>query len=178
MNIKCELCDKDIAVTDDLADGQHVLCPFCGGKFSYSIKPSKDKENGGNAQTMGNLLVRCACCGEQIEVDDTIAIGQHVRCPCCGQKFSYGIENSSERGVEDVKRRSVVKPSKYSKTKVRETRSKMDRRVEALARQKTVVRITIACSAAIVIALLSSFLYWNWHEEKGGFVHKCGCVGG
>ena len=166
MNIKCELCDKEIAVADDLADGQHVRCPFCGGKFSYAIEASKDKENGCRTPTGGNLLVKCACCGEQIEVDDTIAIGQHVRCPCCGQKFSYGIENTSGHGVGDVERKTVAKSAKHTKVKVRELGAKPDSHAEALARQKTVVKIIIACSATIVMALLSSFLYWNWHEEK------------
>lgn len=40
MTIKCGLCGKDIAVVDGLAEGQHVLCPFCGGKFSYSVSRS------------------------------------------------------------------------------------------------------------------------------------------
>lgn len=40
MNIKCGLCGKDIVVADGLADGQHVQCPYCGGKSEYR-KPTR-----------------------------------------------------------------------------------------------------------------------------------------
>lgn len=36
MIINCELCRQEIEVPDDLVDGQHVLCPYCGEKFSFS----------------------------------------------------------------------------------------------------------------------------------------------
>ena len=40
MNIKCGICGKEVVVEEDLADGQHVLCPFCGNKSEYR-KPSR-----------------------------------------------------------------------------------------------------------------------------------------
>ena len=40
MNIKCGLCGNDIVVADGLADGQHILCPYCGGKSEYR-KPTR-----------------------------------------------------------------------------------------------------------------------------------------
>ena len=40
MNIKCGLCGEDIVVADGLADGQHVRCPYCGGKSEYR-KPTR-----------------------------------------------------------------------------------------------------------------------------------------
>ena len=40
MNIKCGLCGKDIVVADELTEGQHVLCPYCGGKSEYR-KPTR-----------------------------------------------------------------------------------------------------------------------------------------
>ena len=40
MNIKCGLCGKDIVVADGLTDGQHILCPYCGGKSEYR-KPTR-----------------------------------------------------------------------------------------------------------------------------------------
>ena len=40
LNIKCGLCGKDIVVADGLADGQHILCPYCGGKSEYR-KPTR-----------------------------------------------------------------------------------------------------------------------------------------
>lgn len=40
MRIKCGLCGEEIIVADNLASGQHVRCPFCGGTSEYS-KPSR-----------------------------------------------------------------------------------------------------------------------------------------
>jgi len=31
----CELCGQKIGISDETVYGQHVLCPHCGGKFSY-----------------------------------------------------------------------------------------------------------------------------------------------
>ena len=112
------------------------------------------------------MEIKCALCGETVEVAESIVPGQHVRCPFCGGKFSYGIENKSELCVGDVERKKVVKSAKYTKAKMREARSRMDGRAEALAKRKTIVVVAIASLAVIVIALLASFSYLNWHEEK------------
>ena len=40
MVIKCGLCDKNIEVSDNVADGQHIRCPFCGEKSEYR-RPSR-----------------------------------------------------------------------------------------------------------------------------------------
>ena len=40
MDIKCGLCGKDIVVADGLVDGQHIRCPYCGGKSEYR-KPTR-----------------------------------------------------------------------------------------------------------------------------------------
>ena len=45
MEIKCELCGEKIVVADDLVPGQHVRCPFCGGKFSYAVKRKEITED-------------------------------------------------------------------------------------------------------------------------------------
>lgn len=44
MEIKCELCGEMVVVADGLVLGQHVRCPFCGGKFSYAVKPKEITE--------------------------------------------------------------------------------------------------------------------------------------
>ena len=41
------------------------------------------------------MKIVCPCCGEAIETDLDVAVGQHMICPACDQKFSYG------RGTED-----------------------------------------------------------------------------
>lgn len=40
MNIKCGLCGTDIVVEDDLADGQHIRCPYCNETSEYH-RPSR-----------------------------------------------------------------------------------------------------------------------------------------
>ena len=45
MEIKCELCGEMVVVGEDLVPGQHVRCPFCGGKFSYAVKPKEITED-------------------------------------------------------------------------------------------------------------------------------------
>lgn len=40
MIIKCGICDKEIEVVGNIADGQHVACPYCGGTSEYK-KPSR-----------------------------------------------------------------------------------------------------------------------------------------
>ena len=40
MKITCGLCGEEIVVADDLADGQHIRCPYCEGKTEYR-KPSR-----------------------------------------------------------------------------------------------------------------------------------------
>lgn len=36
MNIRCAICGEEIVIEGDLSDGQHVLCPYCGGKSQFS----------------------------------------------------------------------------------------------------------------------------------------------
>lgn len=40
MKIQCGLCGEVIVIADDLADGQHVRCPYCGGETEFR-KPSR-----------------------------------------------------------------------------------------------------------------------------------------
>lgn len=35
MKLKCPACGEEIVVSDDMDNGQHVRCPYCGGKFAY-----------------------------------------------------------------------------------------------------------------------------------------------
>ncbi|MBP5286063.1 MAG: hypothetical protein ILO34_08170 [Kiritimatiellae bacterium] len=35
MKIKCFYCKETLVVSDDIVEGQHILCPFCARKFSY-----------------------------------------------------------------------------------------------------------------------------------------------
>lgn len=49
MNLTCKLCGKRVIVADDIVPGQHVRCPFCGGKFSYTTVSKKKKGATGQA---------------------------------------------------------------------------------------------------------------------------------
>ena len=40
MKIKCGLCGEEIVIADDLVEGQHILCPYCGEKSEYR-KPTR-----------------------------------------------------------------------------------------------------------------------------------------
>lgn len=40
MNVRCGLCGKDIVVADGLAEGQHILCPYCNETSEYH-RPSR-----------------------------------------------------------------------------------------------------------------------------------------
>ena len=37
MIINCSLCNRKIEVVDDIATGQHIICPYCKGKFAYLV---------------------------------------------------------------------------------------------------------------------------------------------
>lgn len=39
MIINCSLCNCKIEVVDDIAKGQHIICPYCKGKFAYLVSP-------------------------------------------------------------------------------------------------------------------------------------------
>ena len=40
MKIKCGLCGEEIVIADNLVEGQHILCPYCGGRSEYR-KPTR-----------------------------------------------------------------------------------------------------------------------------------------
>ena len=47
MKISCSLCGTEAEIDVDLVEGQHVICPSCGQKFSYHA----DQEFAGQRQT-------------------------------------------------------------------------------------------------------------------------------
>ena len=51
MNLTCKLCGKRVVVADDIVPGQHVRCPFCGGKFSYTTVSNKKKDRAEPTET-------------------------------------------------------------------------------------------------------------------------------
>ena len=59
---KCPLCGKEIEVSEELQEGQHVLCPYCNQKFAFGRnseqrKPTRVSVPQRKAQSKG---ARCA----------------------------------------------------------------------------------------------------------------------
>ena len=38
------------------------------------------------------MIIKCAICGNDLEVDNNTVDGQHFLCPYCGEKFEYRID--------------------------------------------------------------------------------------
>ena len=68
-----------IAAPPDVKIGQHILCPHCSTKFSFSLGatmhiPTIDL----SFLSRASLTIKCEVCGEYIEVDDKIVIGNDM----------------------------------------------------------------------------------------------------
>ena len=46
------------------------------------------------------LKMNCPYCGEAIEADIDVAVGQHIVCPWCERKFSYGEPRKKPTRIE------------------------------------------------------------------------------
>lgn len=80
MNLICKLCGKRVVVTDNIVPGQHVRCPFCGGKFSYTIVSNREKDGTGQPEAKGLSRQRCRSLGVEALIS-AIVIAAVV---CCG----------------------------------------------------------------------------------------------
>ena len=55
MRIYCQHCGQVLEVYDEIADGQHILCPYCNKKFSYFNMESASN-NGSSCGGKGKKL--------------------------------------------------------------------------------------------------------------------------
>lgn len=83
MKMNCPYCGETCETESDLQEGQHVLCPFCGQKFSYRSATATASEE----STVNLIMAVCPYCGfgEQIEAQ----YGGHVgTCSGCNGEFT------------------------------------------------------------------------------------------
>lgn len=87
MLIKCPRCGKECEVEEEPAIGQHVLCPFCAEKFSYSGAEQNEKLVAPDSQCEENMM-ECACphCGTVYDVIES-ENGKPAKCEVCGKAF-------------------------------------------------------------------------------------------
>ena len=177
MAIRCAGCRRMIAVPPDVKIGQHILCPHCSTKFSFSLGatmhiPTIDL----SFLSRASLTIKCEVCGEYIEVDDKIVIGQHVLCPFCNKKFSYSGEKS-EHEPPSNESESVSKPSEGpKKDEEEEAKEEKKSKIRSLAARyhekakdrdwvKSIITRTLVFTGAVVLAIVLAVLYVLYHAE-------------
>ena len=79
MQIKCPHCEGVCETDFEPEIGQHVICPFCEVKFSYS-----GTGHGDDDQEMDEC--RCPHCGTVYEIT-TDAVGNSAKCKICNEAF-------------------------------------------------------------------------------------------
>lgn len=177
MAIKCAGCRRMIAVPPDVKIGQHILCPHCSTKFSFSLGatmhiPTIDL----SFLSKASLTIKCEVCGEYIEVDDNIVIGQHVLCPFCNQKFSYSGEKpeseapseepESESKASEEPKKDVKKGGKEEKkSKIRSLAARYHEKAKDRDWVKSIITRTLVVTGAMVLAIVLSVLYVLYHAE-------------
>lgn len=183
MAIRCAGCRRMIAVPPDVKIGQHILCPHCSTKFSFSLGatmhiPTIDL----SFLSRASLTIKCEVCGEYIEVDDKIVIGQHVLCPFCNKKFSYSGERldpeaSAEKSElskspEELKKIAKLeikneKPEtkKEKKSKIRSLAARYHEKAKDREWVKSIITRTLAVTGAVALAIVLSVLYVLYHAE-------------
>ena len=104
MQIQCQHCGETCETESDLQEGQHVLCPFCGQKFSYQSKTATASEE----STVNLIMAVCPYCGFGEQVDVQYA-GQVGTCSKCGKDFTI---MPNARGIPyEAPKAKVVAPS-------------------------------------------------------------------
>ena len=83
MKMNCPYCGETCETESDLQEGQHVLCPFCGQKFSYQSKMAARSQ----ASAANLIMAVCPYCGFGEQVDVQYA-GQVGTCSKCGKDFT------------------------------------------------------------------------------------------
>lgn len=109
MRIDCPYCGNLLELQDgvSLAQGQHVLCPFCNQKFVYDERPRRESASEERLNCSPRafetqetkrrkrereraMKITCPNCREVCETEQSLQVGQCVVCPFCNVKFVYG----------------------------------------------------------------------------------------
>ena len=120
MNIKCGICGSEIVIEGGLLDGQHVLCPYCGGKSEYR-KPTR-------IELPHEIERRAAALDEEaLESDDVPEMPAYKRNP------NLYIRRPSENGSGDeCGRRNALVDQVEARAKA-ESRRKLMMKLKKLA---------------------------------------------
>ena len=101
MQIKCPCCGNTCEIESELIVGQHMVCPFCSGKFSYADdgKRKEDLHRGDTLEECLNekIVIKCPECGTEYEIDKD-AIGATCQCSVCNRAFIARDDSSVEIG--------------------------------------------------------------------------------
>ncbi|MBR6371725.1 MAG: sel1 repeat family protein, partial [Victivallales bacterium] len=116
LQITCPSCGNACEVDGDVPVGQHLLCPYCSHKFSYSGVMEEESLPCGT-QFANNIheeiTVKCPYCGAEYEVDEEVE-GASCQCNVCNKNF---IATKVERErVLDKRGHSCLKLSKKNIT--------------------------------------------------------------
>lgn len=91
MKLICPYCNHECETESELQDGQHVVCPFCGQKFSYRSTITATSQE----STINRIMAVCPYCGFGEQVNAQYA-GQVGSCSKCSGEFTI---MANERGT-------------------------------------------------------------------------------
>ena len=92
MQIRCPSCNEWCEVDFEPEIGQHLICPFCEVKFSYS-----GTGHGDNDRKMDEC--RCPHCGTVYEIT-TDEVGNSAKCKTCNKAFIISVSRGEDSSVE------------------------------------------------------------------------------
>ena len=101
MQIKCPCCGNTCEIESEPIVGQHMVCPFCSGKFPYADdgKRNEDLHRGDALEEYldEKIVIKCPECGTEYEIDND-AIGSTCQCGVCNRDFIARDDSSVEIG--------------------------------------------------------------------------------
>ena len=78
MQIKCPKCGETCEIDFEPAVGQHIVCPYCGVKFSYAVRQES---------VSTTIMAACPYCGFA-EAIDAQYVGHIGECSRCHREFT------------------------------------------------------------------------------------------
>lgn len=148
MQINCLCCGNAFEIESEPIVGQHVVCPFCSGKFSYADAGNQDEDlHRGNALEECHhekIGIRCPECGTEYEIDND-AIGSKCQCGICNRDFIARDDSSAEIG-EAQEKESIAGAEKPS---AEDENSSSEQTIKALSAKKRRVVFSMIISLAV-----------------------------
>ena len=149
MKIKCGLCGEEIVIADNLVEGQHILCPYCGGKSEYR-KPTRIELPTGTVNHP-----RTAKAGSD-DADEVPEIPAYKRNP------NLYIRRPGENGpnAENERRNALVDQVT--------ARAKAEARRKLMAKLKKFAANVFALVVLAVLAVAGFRFYKSWNGGANG----------